>query len=983
MSTPRASICIAAFNKPTLLKNTLLSIYSQTVPFEYEVIVVDDGSADDRIRRVCSKFSKLRYHRIERPPVYRNPCTARNLSYQMAESDILICQSDEVLHVTPNAIEGLVRELKPGTFVLANVFCLSKRGQICGEYTGPCRQAPYFFLGSIFREDMFAVGCNDEEFAICPAYEDAWLGHCLINGRGLKPVYTTLVKGHHQWHEYVSSPATEAPSRDLYNKKVELATKGLIPWQAASGPWPFIPASKEVPVVVEQVFTDIYKENHWGSNESKSGAGSTKNSTKLVRSGLEEILKKYNIKTMLDIPCGDFNWMQHVDLSGVDYIGCDVVNELVKNNRQKYSSETRKFEHLNVITSPLPQADLIFCRDCLGHFSQTDAKQALLNMSRSGTEWLLTTTFPNHKFNKPIRTGQWTTINLEEPPFSLPPPLELINEDCQEWYPHFNDKNLALWRFQDIEPFNSITVCVDYDDFLAITLPRNKRHFKRTLVVTAPHDIRTQQLCASLEVECYVTDVFYKNGAAFNKGAAMEEGFEILGREGWICIWDADIVMPNCIRQPLDLQGLHTPARKILADPSKFSDDLDWDSLPSPTQPCEFDGYFQLFHASSVKPPWYSTDWSHAGGCDSDFQFKYTDKHKHRSPFCVLHLGEEGTPGVAARIGRNWRGRTLPRIDTGEVLACAETRLSEVTHMVKARKMYGTGPEKIHPPVLNNVNRLPKRMCYFWTGPMSWLRYLTLKSFRHYNPDWVIDLYKPVNLTPKRQWKTGEQDDAQRYKGQDWSTAVAELGIIQKSWKCPLPNASPAQASDLFQWQLLSGERCFYADMDILWTAPLEPVRESVCTSDAVFCLESGVLAIGFFGSNKFEFFNELYKLAMKSSRLLKHYQGCGTELIYDMLQISSNNVGSGRAGRMAMQKLKKYYPASNIVEVPDQTVYPFDWRQIDDIFNKLVPLPEGTAGIHWFGGSNIAQHWNNVLTSDTWQDYSSTITAAIERMLP
>ena len=98
-----------------------------------------------------------------------------------------------------------------------------------------------------------------------------------------------------------------------------------------------------------------------------------------------------------------------------------------------------------------------------------------------------------------------------------------------------------------------IVVSVEYDDLLAITLARNARHFERILVVTSPADEATQDVAARVpNAEVHTTDAFYRNGAAFNKGLALEEGFERIGREGWLLAWDADIVMP----QRMDLAGI-------------------------------------------------------------------------------------------------------------------------------------------------------------------------------------------------------------------------------------------------------------------------------------------------------------------------------------------------------------------------------------------------------------------------------------------
>lgn len=50
-----------------------------------------------------------------------------------------------------------------------------------------------------------------------------------------------------------------------------------------------------------------------GNSESKSGGGSTISSTTTLRHFLPIFFQKYNIKTILDIPCGDYNWMKMVE----------------------------------------------------------------------------------------------------------------------------------------------------------------------------------------------------------------------------------------------------------------------------------------------------------------------------------------------------------------------------------------------------------------------------------------------------------------------------------------------------------------------------------------------------------------------------------------------------------------------------------------------------------------------------------------------
>src|SRR5687768_5656945 len=85
---------------------------------------------------------------------------------------------------------------------------------------------------------------------------------------------------------------------------------------------------------VEAIFTSIYNNHRWGDNESLSGTGSKIEQTKAIAVFVPQLFRKYAIRNVLDIPCGDFNWMQHVDLSTINYLGADIVRELISKNMQ-------------------------------------------------------------------------------------------------------------------------------------------------------------------------------------------------------------------------------------------------------------------------------------------------------------------------------------------------------------------------------------------------------------------------------------------------------------------------------------------------------------------------------------------------------------------------------------------------------------------------------------------------------------------------
>jgi len=200
----------------------------------------------------------------------------------------------------------------------------------------------------------------------------------------------------------------------------------------------------------QDVFTDIYKKDGWAGSESVSGKGSDDLQTQTVIELLPVLLAKYGITSVLDIPCGDFNWMKAVELGDTHYIGADIVEELVRRNIEHHSSDKIDFQHLDLTHDSLPKVDLIFCRDCLVHLSFKDIFQALNNVCDSQSQYLLTTTFTSRKRNKNIVTGRWRTLNLMLEPFSLPRPIAIINEQCSEKRGSYSDKSLALFKIEDI-----------------------------------------------------------------------------------------------------------------------------------------------------------------------------------------------------------------------------------------------------------------------------------------------------------------------------------------------------------------------------------------------------------------------------------------------------------------------------------------------------------------------------------------------------
>lgn len=264
--------------------------------------------------------------------------------------------------------------------------------------------------------------------------------------------------------------------------------------------------------------------------------------------------------------------------------------------------------------------------------------------------------------------------------------------------------------------------------------------------------------------------------------------------------------------------------------------------------------------------------------------------------------------------------------------------------------------------------KIPKIAHFYWgNSTLPFLRYLTLKTFSHYNPDWQLILYIPIKTDSQITWDTPENKT--NFNGIDYTYKLEEmsnLNIVKIDFYKYLQisnDTSDVHKSDFLRWKLLSEQGGMWIDMDIIF---IKPIAESECNinknTNLIFCQCRYGHSIGFIGSSADNaYYKHINKMAREKYNK-RSYQSIGCELIN----------GSDIFGIMHKYNYKGQF-------IAPETVYPLDAIRIRHIYNGDFPLDDPrTIGLHWFGGDSMAFPYVNAINEDNYKDYKNNTTGEV-----
>lgn len=155
------------------------------------------------------------------------------------------------------------------------------------------------------------------------------------------------------------------------------------------------------------------------AHESLSGPGSHISNTKETIEFINGIIADLDIKSILDLGCGDWNWFKSVDIRGSSYLGWDACEDMVGDNNRIYGTSKVSFDTKDIVEENYPNVDLIICRDVLFHMT-TEISTRVLDKIKLAAKYFICTSFNDVNENKPHKNGWgFYKINTNIEPFNL------------------------------------------------------------------------------------------------------------------------------------------------------------------------------------------------------------------------------------------------------------------------------------------------------------------------------------------------------------------------------------------------------------------------------------------------------------------------------------------------------------------------------------------------------------------------------------
>ncbi len=183
----KLSIIIPTFNRKELLEHGLKSIKRQDMPFEYEIIVLNEY-IEDGTKEIAEKYGAryilTRPNETIRTISWRVPALVINYGVKQANGEVVIITCPEIVHVQKDLIKSMIEAIKDKSVVITNGVD-DRNGEVLAQANAfgvsdnfmkyanrPALETRFPFCLAIKKQDFIAIGGYDEDFQQNYCWED-------------------------------------------------------------------------------------------------------------------------------------------------------------------------------------------------------------------------------------------------------------------------------------------------------------------------------------------------------------------------------------------------------------------------------------------------------------------------------------------------------------------------------------------------------------------------------------------------------------------------------------------------------------------------------------------------------------------------------------------------------------------------------------------------------------------------------------------
>ncbi len=216
----------------------------------------------------------------------------------------------------------------------------------------------------------------------------------------------------------------------MHLRQPELVCPPAEPAAPAAPVAPAAPGAASSTEATKEVFDSIYASGTWGTGSGgagTSGSGSTLEATAPYRAFLQQFMKDNHITSVVDAGCGDWEFSQAIDWTGIDYKGYDIVDSVVAADKAKYGKPNIQFVTANIVDTDLPPADLLICKEVLQHLPNADVAKFLAQLPKYKHVLIMNAVNPvaltaknNDITLDQVKVGGYRNLDITRPPFNIP-----------------------------------------------------------------------------------------------------------------------------------------------------------------------------------------------------------------------------------------------------------------------------------------------------------------------------------------------------------------------------------------------------------------------------------------------------------------------------------------------------------------------------------------------------------------------------------